>query len=224
MPTPKAERFLAWSFSRLQDYRSCPYKAYLKHIKKLREPPNAAMERGAAVHVLAEQVVTDPRIPIPGELTTFSEEFHAVRHLSARETEKQVAFDRRWFPAEWFDMARAWVRVVIDLIYVQDGVLHIVDHKTGRQQAYHEEQLSLYAVAGMIIYPEAAEVHSHLWYLDQGVATSNVYLAEELEPIKEAWEDKVAQMLADTAFEPTPSGEACRWCAFTAARGGPCKY
>lgn len=222
MPKPVLKQFTAWSFSRWHDYRQCAYRAKLKYLDKLPEPPNAAMERGTAIHAMAAEIVDGVRTEVPPELQTFAEEFQMVQQLTAKEAEKQVAFTRYWLPTEWFHQM-AWVRVVIDMLYVRNGELHIVDFKTGREQPYHQEQLSLYALGGMIIYPEAPIIISDLWYVDQGKLVSEEYSAEEHEPIKQAWEGKVQMMMTDTLFEPTP-GDWCRWCAFSKSKGGPCQY
>lgn len=222
MPVAPLQRFTAWSFSRLQDYRQCPYKAKLKHLMKLKEPENEAMKRGSAIHLMAQEVVEGIRVECPPELATFHQEFSEVCQLKAKECEKQVAFTRNWFPTEWFGRD-AWVRLVIDLMYVKDRILHIVDHKSGKCNEAHKEQLSLYALGGFLIYPEAERVDAHLWYVDQGVETSDTYLAEEVPLIKDAWEEKTAQMLSDTVFTPTPS-RLCQWCAFSKDKGGPCIY
>ena len=65
----------SWSFSRYQDYKSCPAKAKYKHIDKLKEPPSPAMERGAAIHNLCEQYVRGTLAKLPPELKLFKDEF-----------------------------------------------------------------------------------------------------------------------------------------------------
>ena len=222
MPKPVAKRFTAWSFSRWNDYRQCAYRAKLKFLDKLPEPANTAMERGSAIHAMAQEVVEGTRPDVPVELESFAEEFQMVQGLTAKEAEKQVAFSRNWFPTEWFAPA-TWVRIVIDMLYVRNGELHIVDFKTGKKQPYHDEQLSLYALGGMLVYPEAPIIISDLWYVDQGELISETYDAEERDDIKDAWEQKTAKMMVDTIFEPTP-GSHCQWCHFSKAKGGPCRY
>lgn len=222
MPKPVAKRFTAWSFSRYWDYQQCPYRASLKHLFKMPEPPNPAMARGTAIHGMAAEVVEGLRTEIPPELESFQEELEMVRELRAKETEKQLALTSHWLLTEWFAPS-AWVRVIMDLLFALPGELHIVDFKTGRKQPYHTQQLSLYAGTAMSLYPEATKVVSELWYFDQGEVEVQEYDVSEHAAIKETWNERTLEMMSDTRFPATP-GEHCRWCSFSKASGGPCVY
>ena len=70
-----AKQITAWSFSRYSDYKQCPLKAKLKHIDKITEPKNEAMERGAAIHDLAEKYIKGTISRLPSDLTLFKAEF-----------------------------------------------------------------------------------------------------------------------------------------------------
>ena len=70
-------QFTSWSFSRYMDWRGCPAKAKYKHLDKLAEPPNAAMERGSMIHKLAEDYTLGVLKRIPAELKAFADEFKA---------------------------------------------------------------------------------------------------------------------------------------------------
>ncbi len=236
MPNPRAvtakpgAKFDAWSFSRYNDWVLCPFKAKLKHIMKLKEPGSPAMERGSEIHKLAENFVKmKAKDPCPPELATFEEEF---RYLQAKGVgvETQWAFTSAWTSTGWFDRD-AWCRLVVDLHWVEDLAaggkrLILVDHKTGKINVDHEEQLSLYALGGLLKYPDVTEVKIELWYLDHGEVRpegEKVYLRADLGNLKKTWDRRVKPMLVDTQFKPRP-GDACRWCHWKAAKGGPCKF
>ena len=57
MPRLNPPRITSWSFSRWSCYSSCPYKAKLKFIDKLKEPGSPQMDRGTVIHELAEHYV-----------------------------------------------------------------------------------------------------------------------------------------------------------------------
>lgn len=81
MPTKvkQVPQFTAWSWSRFNDHRRCAFYAFLKYIRKLPEPGSPAMDRGAAIHKLAEGF-TQGTIPnLPPELKAFKKEFAHLR-------------------------------------------------------------------------------------------------------------------------------------------------
>ena len=234
MPTPPkktVQRMTAWSFSRFNDWKRCAKLAYFKHVLRMQEPGNAAMERGGAIGELAEKFAAPggKRMKTPPELQTFEVEF---RDLQKRKvlSEEEWAYTSAWEPTGWFDKD-AWCRVKVDAYHVMQHKTHgllgtVIDYKTGKVRDYHLEQLSLYALAALLRYPELKAVEVQLWYLDQGVQlpeAPKVYPASDLPKLKAEWEKATAPMLRDTRFQEKPS-KACTWCHFRKANGGPCKY
>lgn len=221
MPTKPVQRITTWSFSRWNDYEQCPYKAKLKHIDKLKEPGSAAMDRGLAIHKLAEQFVNGGLKTLPEELQNFKEEFKALKKLGAA-TEQQRAFTKDWTPTGWFD-SDAWCRVIVDASARQDKLIRIIDHKTGKVKDGLDPQLELYAIAGLILDDEAEEVRAELWFLDHGVIEERAYTIDDLPDLKRKWATRTAAMLKDTTFKPKPN-DGCRWCHFRKSNNGPCRY
>jgi hypothetical protein len=228
MPTKATKRFTAWSYSRLHDHEECAFRAKLKHLDHLKEPGSPALDRGAAIHKLAEDYVTKRLAKLPSELKLFANEFKELRKISKRvAVEQQLAVNDQWDPCDWFG-ADAWLRVVLDACYVDGDRLIIVDHKTGKLNPEHADQLDLYAVVGFIYHPEVDVVEANLWYLDQGEVTSRVYSRDEALKLRPKWLKRVKPFFADAAFKPVPS-YACRWCFFGQAgkaKGGigQCKF
>lgn len=221
-------KITAWSFSRLQDYRKCPAFAKYKHVDKIKEPGNAAMDRGSAIGKLVELFVKDRRgsDKAPLEIAAFAAEFLELRKRRAV-TEEQWAFDRDWNEVDWFDAA-AWLRVKTDIysLNLESNTLLVVDVKTGKVREEHLEQLKLYALGAFLKFPTVAYVDVRLWYLDGGVEVPEepkVYSREELSTLKTYWLKETKAMLADTRFAPKPSG-LCQYCHFSASKGGPCEY
>lgn len=224
----------AWSFSRYSDYKTCPAKAYYKHVKKLKEPPNKAMQRGSAIHKLAEDYALGdlPRLPV--ELMQFSSEFTRLKNQKLKHIEEQWAFATDWTETGWFD-ADAWCRIKLDAAYIntKHDVLVVIDHKTGsmreERKADYMEQLELYALAGLLKFPNIAAVSPRLWYIDHGAVYPDP-AEEELEfthddtgRLIKLWAARTSKMLTDTKFAPTPN-HTCQWCHFRKANGGPCKF
>lgn len=216
-------RITQWSFSRLNDYRKCPAFAKYKHIDKLKEPGNAAMDRGSAIHKLAENYSQGTKKDkLPPELAFFEKEFKALQKRPVVAEEKwALTAPPKWEPTEFF-AKDVWVRLVLDCIVPEEHEAEIIDYKTGKPYERNKESLSLYAIGGFQYCPTVKTIKAGLWYLDTGEKTEVEFKREELPKLQKYWVKETKKMLSDTTFEPTP-GNACRWCHFSKGKGGPCK-
>lgn len=219
-------KLTAWSYSRYADYRQCPLKFAYKHLARIKEPAGPALERGSAIHKIAEDYVTAPRKPrtVPAELKHFADEFQQLRGLSPT-VEQQWGFTEGWEPTGWFGND-VWVRVVLDacVVYDDDTAL-VIDHKTGRKYDTNEDQMQLFGLATFKKFPNLKEVSTRLWYLDQpnDNEVERVYKASEVPAIQRDWEKAVKPMFNDRRFPPRPN-DKCRFCFFSKLKGGPCAY
>lgn len=247
----KGKTITSWSFSRYSDYKQCPLKAKLKHIDKIKEPPNEAMARGADIHTMAEDYIKGKIARLPKELkgveATIKELRALYKKLMAKKTtqsdmvvEDNWAFTKDWDQTRWDDWVHCWVRIKLDCAYivkyVDKTVLIVRDWKTGkfREEKNEEyvEQLELYALAALILYPHVDEVQPILDYVDLGVVypPANkplVYTQKDLPRLKKLWEKRTKAMLSDTRFAPRPNN-LCKWCHFRKNNagngGGQCKF
>lgn len=220
-----------WSYSRWKCYDDCPAKAKYKFVDKLPEPGSPAMDRGTAIHKMAEDFVNTPipksrrkgvDDPFPSELKYFEDELRLARR-SHPIAEQEWAFTVDWEPTTWF-AKDAWCRVKTDLIYKpKDKPRVIVDHKTGKVRDEHQMQLGLYGLSGFIKFPDEDVLEGHIWYIDHGTFTSSTFERPDVRFLKDEWNDRVRPMLNDTVFPPKPS-YACRWCHFRKDNGGPCQF
>lgn len=220
------QKITAWSFSRLQDYRKCPRMAKFKHVDRLKEPGNAAMERGSAIDKMGEDFIMGRLKKLPAELKSFEEGFKELRKRGAS-AQEQWAFNQAWKPVDWF-AKDAWLRVKTDvkLFTAETKTVLVIDNKTGKQRDEHAEQVKLYALGAFLMIPEAEKVDARLWYTDLGVESPEepkVYARSELKQLQTYWLKQVKPMLADTVFAPRASSH-CRYCHFRKDNGGPCEY
>ena len=234
------QKITAWSYSRYSVYEDCPFKAKCKFIDKLPEPPaGPAVDRGIAMHSLAEQIISGKMSPkqedidraekfraefMSGPAKTFKKEF-ALAKKGNPLCEAEWAFRSDWSDTSWFGKD-AWCRVKTDLVFgdKKGEAITIVDHKTGKRNESHKTQLSLYALAGFLKFPKLDHISAALWYLDHGAPIpTESYERDELGDMIDAWEERTRPMLNDTAFVMKPNN-SCRWCAFSASKGGPCKF
>lgn len=230
MPRKKVKMFTAWSYSRLSDYESCPLMAKLKYLDKLSEPLNKAMERGSRIHKEAEYYVKGKLKKLPGSLELFDVEFEELRKLYMTRkvrTELEIGLDDTFTECGWFG-EDTWVRVKADVLYEGDDVWTIIDHKTGKVQDSHKDQLSLYALGAFAMAPDGMEnVEAELWYLDEGEVVKTCYSIGDVPKLKKEWTRRSKQMMSAKVFQPKQCYK-CKWCPFShssnSEHAGLCKY
>ena len=237
------KRIRAVSYSRYSLYNDCPLKCWLSNGLKINDTaPAPAMDRGTGIHTMAAaytsasepkvdqrdaarlavyrpQILTAKTGKLPKELATFKSELAKVRKLGTSITEQEWAFDVNWNPTSWFAMhgpTAAWLRVKVDLHYLTDKgtVLPIIDYKTGK--VYREkclEQLELYGLAGLLMYPAVKLVRAALWFTDAGHEEPLEVKREELPKLKKTWITRFKPLLNDRRFAPRPS-DRCRYCFY----------
>jgi RecB family exonuclease len=239
--TPKVVQITSWSYSRFADWRQCPLKAKLKHIDKLKEPGSPAMDRGNQIHKDAEAYIKGTAAKLAPELKLLEAEFKMMRKAYKNKklpmiVEDNWALDKNWNESQWNNWAECWVRIKLDAAhYLDESTLVVTDWKSGKVSDYktdeYLEQLSLYALAALLLNPHVERVQVRIGWTDAGLlypAEPLVYERAELTKLRKAWDARVKPMMADTKFVPKPNNN-CRWCFFGEAgkaKGGPglCKY
>jgi len=227
------KKITSWSFSRYNVYSQCPAKAKYKFIDKLKEPDSPQMQRGTDIHKLAENYAKGSLRALPKELSLFKEEFKALKAQKVKFIEEDWVFRNDWTETAWNDWNGAWLRVKLDAAYIntEHNALVVIDHKTGKYSDYktpeYEEQLQLYGLAGLKKHPTVDVVSPRLWYLDHGIIHPQEeeieYFRKDEKYLDKLWGTKIKAMMNDTTYKPKP-GNACTFCHFKKANGGPCKY
>lgn len=217
----------AWSYSRWADYDQCPAKFKYKHLMKLPEPGSPAMQRGNDIHKLAENYLLGKIKALPSELKNYKESMSHLRSLKPM-VEQAWGFRRDWSHTGrqgWFG-DDVWLRAKADAFAVyDDDTADLVDHKTGKKYETNVDQMELFTATAFMRIPTLKEVTTRLWYLDlpPSEEVEKTYSRSDFERIKASWEKKVRPMFADKKFAPKPNSK-CGWCAFSKAKGGPCKF
>jgi CRISPR/Cas system-associated exonuclease Cas4 (RecB family) len=214
----------AWSHSRWDTYEACPLTAKFKYIEKLEEEQGDAAKRGQRIHEEAEALLSSNGSLTP-ELEVFSKEFAKLKSKKNVKSEALWAFTDQWVPTGWFDKD-CWCRVKTDAHYLtkRNSVLVVIDYKTGKiRETKHEKQMELYALAGMLQYPNVRTIQTELWYIDQGEIHDSQFDASERDDLIKKWQARIKRMLSDETFKPCP-GTHCRWCSYSRKKGGPCGF
>ncbi len=240
MPSPQTGSFkppTAWSFSRLGDYNQCPAKFKYKHLMKMQEPPSAAMQRGTDIHTMAENYLKGTLPKLPPELKLLKDEFTLLRKLYKSKKlpmviEDNWAFTKDWEQTQWNDWQNCFVRIKLDAAHFIDegNVLIVTDWKTGKYRPddndAYMQQLELYALAAMLIYPNLQCVRPRLGYIDAGEwfpKTPVEYTRADIPELKKLWAQRVKPMFNDKRWAPKPN-RFCMWCHYRKDNNGPCQY
>ena len=235
----------AWSYSRYKDWVTCPYKCYLKHVMKIREPGSPAMDRGNHAHKVAEdfllgKITWDEAQALAlesGDKKRFGPKAKAISLTNLRKdfelaaksspiVEEQWGFMSDWSETGWFGPG-TWLRVKLDLCYqTKKTKMLVVDFKTGQKYADHSEQADLYALSAFIKFPHIREIDVQYWYLDLGEKTFAKFTRAEMQPLIDRWGQKTSPMMNDTIY-PCRPGPYCRWCfhsKYFAGGSGKCEH
>jgi len=210
----------AWSYSALKVYEDCPYRTYISRVKGVREPSNPAADRGTQIHQYAEDYVNGTIGEMPNELHKFKDAFEELRTLYAEakvELEGEWGYDLDWSPVGWMQK-ETWARIKLDALVNEDEQsARVIDYKTGRKfgnEIAHGQQGLLYAIGTFFRYPNLQYVQTEFWYLDKGETTKKGYTRDQAMQFAPGFHRRAVKMTTETEFSPTPSKNACRWCAF----------
>lgn len=211
-----------WGFSKLDTYRTCPQKFEFQFIQKLPQPGSAAMERGSAMHEEIEHYLNGWSTTLSPAVENWKTAFDGLKQADFK-GEQALGFDKEWNKLpDWFDK-RTWLRVKMDAYYRQGDELTVIDFKSGKWRIPSTDQIELYAIAGLSIFPDIKKVRAEFWFLDTDDTHTVEYTAEKLFDLRKKYEQEIQPMYSDEVWKPTPSSE-CRWCPYSKTKGGKCVY
>lgn len=219
----------AWSYSRFADYKQCPFRFKLKYIDKLPTAGSPAMERGNAIHKMAEDYIKAKKPPkLPEALKNVKAELEHCREAGAM-AELPWGFRQDWSwtgKPDWFGRD-VFFRMKADVAISYDDDTGLVgDWKTGRRYDENQEQVKLFGAVALMRFPNWSSVDVRLWYTDQPPENNEFdaqFSRREGELIRKDWDKKVVPMFKDKRWAPTPN-DKCKWCDFRKSEGGPCKF
>jgi len=232
-----AKMFTSWSYSRYRDWRACPLAAKLKHLDKIPEEPSAAMLRGIDVGTRLEKYLKREVATLPEECSPLEDRYVELRNLRPQ-VEQMWGLDRDWSPVPWNDWNACWLRVKMDVVYMdpKSRIVYPLDNKTGKYKErdvdVYLEQLDIYVAASASYFPTGKTFAPRLLYSDIGMEFPSlddegtptlIYTRAEALSAQQRWNHNVKGLLSDTQFQPRP-GRQCAYCSFRKEKGGPCAY
>ena len=219
----KPGKITRWSYSAWSTHKRCPRSFKYGYIDKLKQAPVHAMERGTAIHALAESFLKGKITGMPKPLMKLKRELVALRKF-------RPGVEEFWGLTEQMTKAgrAAWLVAKTDAYVLIGDVLYVIDWKTGRIYPEHVDQASLYATVGYVLFPKIRKVVVEFGYLDQGEMHSYTYTLAKLRYNLRYWKAHGRQLMSATKFPATPGFPACQLCGFRTdkklANGekGPC--
>jgi hypothetical protein len=240
-----------WSPSALKAYEECPRRTKYERVDYLcpkcfkgrlnkrgtcdkcgrEKPPEApALARGTALHEEAEMYIRGQRKTIHPDLKKVAKELRLLKADYAKQkvrVELNLAFTQDWKMTGWTD-EDVYVRFKVDVLHFPEPKLSVVkDWKTGklRPGEVFDDQLMGYAVASLTA-GFGERTRAELIFTDQGqtvTSEAGELTLVQLPKAQKALDKRASKMMNDPKFNPRP-GNYCRWCAFSANNGGPCRF
>lgn len=216
----------AWSYSRLAVFRACKLQFRFQYIDKLPQPPSPAMDRGNDVHKVLQRYLEKKTKSLPADLKKSMGPELEARYLTLRKSkhvacELELAVDSSWKRVEWY-AKDAWLRVKLDAVETLGDTLNIDDHKTGKvREEQHTEQLEIYGAISPSFWPDAKEIVARMNYVDQAQDSIAMFTVPTVMRFRKKWAKLSGPIFKEAKFAASP-GDACRYCAYSRRRGGPC--
>lgn len=205
---------VAWSYSRLSAFETCPRRYYLTTVaKKVSEPQTAATMEGNAVHkALADYLSIGT--PLPQKWASYTPYAKRIRDTPGKRlVEEKFALTADFKPTTFF-AKNVWMRAIIDAGVVGEKSAAIFDWKTGKRKV-DQSQLQLFALTTFTIFPHVERVQTGFVWLQDKLVDSETYQREQVPDMWRGFLVRVERMERaheKNQFPPNPSGLCRRWC------------
>ena len=215
------------SFSGMQLYESCPSAFQRRYITKedtshVKEGTSPAASRGTRVHKGVEDYLLKKEPELPDEALSFEMLFESIRDERNPLPEEQFCFNERWGRVPFEDKKNGRVRGILDVAYEFDGVAYVQELKTGKIYEEHAKQRSLYALAGLLMFPETDRVQVNTIYLDAAKVNPLVVERGGIDSYKYLWERNINKVQPPQPYQAKKNWK-CAYCPYNADVGGKCQ-
>ena len=216
-----------WSYSRISKYQNCAASVRFRYIDKLPDEAGPEAKLGKIIHADAEDYLLGDREDLPVTMLQFEGLMEDLLEADA-EPEASWYFDADWNPIEYDAKKNPegpedwWLITIVDALVLGEFTARVIDFKTGKERAEHQDQLELYAVSAFARYPHLEEVEWEIWYTATGAWVGDTIVREDFELLKRKWTAKANHLMSDTEYRPRPN-VLCGWCTYNTNAGGPCE-
>lgn len=210
----KPPSVIPWSYSSLTAFETCPKRFFITRIsKQVQEPQTEATIHGNAVHKALEEYIGG-KAPMPAKYESYLPVADKVRDTPGEKLlEYKFGLTAGLQPTTFF-AKDCWARGVIDVGIKQPNQVILLDWKTGKRKADHD-QLDMFALAALSLYPSARKIKTGYIWLQTHQMDSKEYSQDD--------KSQLAQGFAARAFRleeahrkgewpANPSGLCRAWC------------
>jgi hypothetical protein len=204
---------VAWSYSRLHDYETCPRRYNEK--KNWPEPESAMLIEGHEVHAALAAALTGT--PLPTKFKLYQRWIDEILQTEGEllvEEECKWAITREFKPTTWFNKD-VWLRAVADAVVLNPPVARLVDWKNGKSLNADPLQLQLTSLMLLVHFPELQAVGADFIWLQEDTQSTQVLYRSEA---ADAWAEilprvkRFEEATIKDNFPPQP-GRVCKsWC------------
>lgn len=212
-----------WSYSSLSTYEKCAAQYRYRYEENIPWPQSQTANRGQIAHTNFEAFLKGDVNELPSEFDYYTQFLSQLKTANVF-PEIKLAFNEKWDIVEW-DSNDVWFRCVMDLLVETPDEVAIYDWKTGKVYDDHFHQREIYAIAGLLKYPDLKQITTTHVYLDIRENRKTVFPRElALNVLRPRWEERVARLRGDADKIPFP-GFHCRYCPYSSKFGkGPCQF
>lgn len=212
---------MAYSYSAIKAYESCPASYKFSRIDKLPSPSGPAAERGKMLHAELEEVLKGGLDILSPELLHLQPQLLSLKAQRAV-PELEFAINRDWNKVEFKDPT-AWFRGIIDVYVPLGSSATLLDWKSGKNRDYLD-QVAVYATVVFAIEPEVVQITPIISFVDLKKEITYSKISRESYPtLRKNLEQRIITIEEDRIFAPNPSVN-CRWCPYRKSNGGPCAW
>jgi hypothetical protein len=229
----------SWSLSSVKTFEQCGLKAKYRYVDRLPEARSDKANRGVQFHRDIELFLRGEVSGVPTELSLYHQWLTDLKKYEIY-PEHTIKLNEKWEPVE----TGHWYKGILDLKVVRrnkseaEGAtgtecavspteVVIYDWKTGAIYPEHEDQRTLYSVATFAEHPTVLSVRAIHVYIDLRKIREQTFHRDQMHDMRKPWENRANRFLnalknADFLI-PNP-GFHCRYCPYSKAKGGPCRF
>lgn len=219
------------SFSKINEYLSCPSLYYKKNVTKEydfeKDKNSAPLIRGNNIHSQIEQYILQVKAKTqPVELSDDAKPGKSiVDKLFAAypivEAELAIALDKDWkyIPINrWWqeqDGRKSYIRAKLDITAIDGSKAVCVDIKSGKYRPYEDgelTQLRLFALTVFALYPEVEECETVYAFVDEKKMTKETFYRNQFDALRAPF-DKIHKQISEAQSFPATKNKNCKWCS-----------
>jgi len=208
---------VAWSYSALKTFQSCPKKYYhLKVLKDVKESTSEIMLYGIDAHKAAELYIGKD-VELPGKYEYMRKHLDTLKSLEGTKyCEYKFGLNKEMQVCDFF-AKDVWLRGAVDLLVINEetGVARMIDYKFGKSKNADLSQLQLMSLAVFKLFPTVTKVKAGLLFAAEDKLIPIKYEVSNAPTMWMDWLPDVQRL--EAAFESgvwnaSPSGLCKSWC------------